>query len=60
MAEITMRCRAFSDGRVGPQRLRVEPDGSVRVWDPVARHYTLCHSLSPAAQRRARQLAAKR
>jgi hypothetical protein len=55
--EITMRCKAFSGEGVRTNRLRVESDGTVAVWDSVAGHYTACHSLSDSARRRARTLA---
>jgi hypothetical protein len=32
--------------------------GDIRVWDDVAKHYTLVHSLSESAQQRIRRLAA--
>jgi hypothetical protein len=36
----------------------VQVDGQiVRVFDPIARHYTVCHSLSLSACRRIRKLA---
>lgn len=37
---------AGSDWRDG-YRARVEPDGTVMVYDPIARHYTTCHRLAP-------------
>ena len=51
---ITIRAKAFSDEGVRAHRCTVDEDGTVRVWDRVAGHYTTCHSLSPAALRRAR------
>ena len=56
---ITMRAKAFSGEGVREHRLAVDGDGTVRVWDSVAGHYTLCHSLSGAAIARAREIAAK-
>lgn len=54
---ITIRAKAFSGEGVRTHQVQV--DGStVRVWDSVAGHYTLCHSLSKAAQRRAIKAAA--
>ena len=35
----------------------VEDDGTVRVYDSVAGHYTSCHSLSAKAIRRIRRIA---
>jgi hypothetical protein len=55
--QITVRARAFSGEGVREHRVEVEADGTVRVWDSVAEHYTLCHSLSPSAERRIRTAA---
>jgi hypothetical protein len=53
---IRMRCKAFASDKFAlMHRVQVAPDGSVRVWDSVAGHYTLCHDLSVAAQLRARK-----
>ena len=55
---MTVRAKAFA-GR-GVETVRVMVDGdTVYVWDSVAAHYTLCHSLSESAKRRIRRLAAK-
>lgn len=35
-----------------------DTDGTVRVWDSVAGHYTTCHSLTPAQIARVRRLTA--
>lgn len=50
--EITLRAKAFSGQGVKTHRMTVS-EGTVRVWDSVAGHYTTCHSLSPAAVKRA-------
>ena len=42
---VTIRARAFQ-GVLETLKCIVEPDGSVRVYDSVARYYTSCHSLS--------------
>lgn len=39
--------RAFTASSQWGYRASVEPDGTVRVWDSVAGHWTLCHALSP-------------
>jgi hypothetical protein len=40
--------RAFSsDATNQGYRAIVAEDGTVRVWDRVAKHYTTCHSLTP-------------
>ncbi len=54
---ITARCRAFSGQSIQTHRCMVSADGTVRVWDSVAGHYTTCHSLSESAQQRIRRLA---
>lgn len=36
---------------------RVDRDGTVRVWDSVADHYTTCHSLTEAQVRHFRAYA---
>lgn len=56
--EIEARAKAFSSEGVGTYRFSVESDGTVRVYDDVAGHYTLCNSLSESAKRRIRKLAA--
>ena len=58
--EITMRCKAFFGRPVGDYSLSVEPDGTIRVWDDIACHYTLMHSLSVSSTRRALSLVARR
>ncbi len=52
---VTIRAKAF--GRIETLRVMVAADGTCRVWDRVAGHYTRCHSLSRAAQMKARKLA---
>lgn len=64
--EINIRANAF--GRVENLRVMVAPvevmpltratvRGLIRVWDSVAGHYTLCHSLSQSAVRRIHAIA---
>ena len=55
---ITIRARAFAGESVRAQRVSVDEDGTIRVYDAVAGHYTTCHSLSASAQRRIRAVAA--
>lgn len=33
-----------------------DSDGTVRVYDPIAGHFTVCHSLTPNQERRVRRL----
>lgn len=53
----TITCRANAFGRIETIRCMVEADGTVRVWDSIAGHYTLCHRLSQSAVARIRKLA---
>ena len=46
------RCRAFTGFGLRLHRIRIKPDRSVLVWDSIAGHYTNCHRLSRATQRR--------
>jgi hypothetical protein len=55
--EITARARYFSGQGIETLPVLVESDGTIRVWDAVAGHYTVCHSLAPSAERRIRRLA---
>ncbi len=56
---VTIRARAFDEEGIRAHRCTVDADGSVRVWDDVAKHYTLCHFLSEGAQQLARNKAVK-
>lgn len=54
---LTVRCWAFtSDSGPANHRVCVE-DGVVRVWDPIAQYYTLCHRLSRRTEARIAALA---
>ena len=55
---VTVTVKAFG-GRIGTHTCSVDADGTVRVWDSVARYYTTCHSLSERTMNRLRKLAAK-
>jgi hypothetical protein len=59
MQDVTMRCRAFTGEGIRKNRIRVDADGTVRVFDAVAGYYTTCHVLGAAAQRRAKRMAAQ-
>lgn len=51
--------RAFiCDASNAGYRASVSADGTVRVYDSVAGHYTTCHSLTPAQERYVRARAA--
>jgi hypothetical protein len=54
---LTIRCKAFSGESIKTNKVRVETDGNVQVWDSVAGHYTNVHSLSESTIRRIRKLA---
>ena len=55
--EITARAKAFSNEGIKTHKFSVDQDGTVRVWDSVAGHYTTCHSLSKSAEARIKKLA---
>lgn len=46
MKIIQIRCKAFCRQGVKINRIQIADDGTVRVWDNVARHFTTCHSLT--------------
>lgn len=54
---VTIRAAAFNGCGVRKHRCSVDADGVVRVWDPIAKHFTRCHSLSSGAVAKARRLA---
>ena len=56
MTVIEARAKAFRGHGVGVYRFEVDGE-EVRVWDSIAGHYTLCHSLSESAKRRILKLA---
>jgi hypothetical protein len=55
-----MKCKAFSDKKIGTYNVMVDEDGTIRVYDSVAGYYTTCHSLSRNATRRALKAASAR
>ena len=50
---VTIRAAAFTGDRTRNHRCAVDIDGTVRVWDATAGHYTVCHALSPRDEARA-------
>lgn len=56
--EITMTCQPFTFFAKGVYKLSVDTDGTVRVYDRTAGHYTTCHSLSERSMAAARRKAA--
>lgn len=56
-ATLTVRARAFAGQGVRTHEVTVHADGTIRVWDAVAGHYTTCHSLSRQTQARIRKQA---
>lgn len=56
-SELTVRCKAFSADGVRENRVSVDSAGIVRVYDDVAGHYTVVHSLSAGAESRIRRMA---
>jgi len=55
--EITARAKAFSTESMSEYRFLVDNDGTVRVYDDIAGHFTRCHALSARQQQRIRKLA---
>lgn len=54
---VTVNVRnAFSSSK-GTTRAYADSNGTVRVWDAVAGHYTVCHSLTTAQEARVRKMA---
>lgn len=48
--EIEAKVKAFScESSARNHKLSVSPDGTVRVWDDIAGHYTTVHAMSAAA-----------
>lgn len=45
-------CSPFMGAPRKRNRILVSRNGTVRVYDSVAEHYTTCHTLSPAEQER--------
>jgi len=54
---VKTRAKALADRGVCNVRCLVGEDGSVRVWDSMAGHYTSCHALREPAIRRIQRLA---
>ena len=54
---VEMRCKAFGGEGVKANKLMIDADGTVSVYDRIAGHYTTCHSLSKPAMDRARRSA---
>jgi hypothetical protein len=54
--EITARAKAFSGQGVRKHRFLVLAD-DVKVWDPIAGHYTGCNAMTASAKARIARLA---
>lgn len=54
--EIFARAKAFTGQGVREHRFLVR-GAEVKVWDPIAGHYTNCHCLSAATKRRIARIA---
>jgi hypothetical protein len=52
--EMTVRCSPWSSQGAGEHAVLVDlgTHPRVRVWDPIGKIYTVCHSLSARAQAR--------
>lgn len=54
---IKARAKVWSGRGATSERFQVDADGTIRVYDSVAGHYTTCHSMSERSQARIRRLA---
>jgi len=52
---LRFRAKTWTGYGVTSELAHVNPDGTVRVWDSVACHWTLCHALSDRTQARIRR-----
>jgi len=59
MKEITMTTKAFSTERKGQYSIAVDADGTVKVYDSIAGHYTTCHAMTERSMAAARRKAAR-
>jgi len=50
--ETTARCRAFTGDKIREHKIIISADKTVWAWDSTAEHFTTCHRLSRATQRR--------
>jgi hypothetical protein len=57
--KLTVRARFFSGQPIETRDVLIGDDGTVRVWDDVAGHYTVCHALTQSTERLIRAKAAK-
>jgi len=55
--QMEFRGKVFSGQGVQIADVRVDEDGTVRVWDDVAGHWTTCHSISARNLRAIRRAA---
>jgi hypothetical protein len=58
--EIEFFCKAFDSEGVKLHRISVSISGCVRVWDDVAGHYTIRHSVGKQTQQKIRKIAWKK
>lgn len=54
---LVARAKAFHQSGARWHRFMIETDGTVRVWDPVGRYYSIRHGMKTSAIRRIRKLA---
>ena len=54
---VKIRAKAFTGMGVQLIECVVDLDGSVRVYDDIAKHFTRCHSLCKSAQAKIRKIA---
>ena len=50
------RARFFTHAKIETRPVQIDDDGTVLVWDDIARYFTRCHALGAGAQRRIRRI----
>lgn len=55
--QMEFRGKVFTGGGIETVDVRVDDEGTIRVWDEIAQHWTLCHSISVRNQRQIRNAA---
>jgi len=57
MITVKARAKAFTGKGIREYTFGVEDNGSVLVYDDIAKHFTSCHALSKSAIARIRKIA---
>lgn len=54
--ELTVRCKPFCNEPTHLHQLTLDTDGTIRVYDDIAGHYTVVHTLSERELNRIRRM----